>query len=139
MRPYGAVEVEFVADQSGLALLQSQSAGWAVGLVLMLEHVRASGVLQTRLPGETQEGTFKYFAEQVFDQLPAIPRELLLRTAFLPRVTAAAAGALTGNADAEAMLEGLFPKQTANRLRPALGVIESAAHGLAGGQHGKAC
>ena len=95
-------------DETTLALLQSQSGGWAVGLVLMLEHVRASGVLQTRLPGGPLEGTFNYFAEQVFDQLAAGTRELLLRTAFLPRVTAAAAGALTGNADAEAMLEGLF-------------------------------
>jgi LuxR family transcriptional regulator, maltose regulon positive regulatory protein len=94
--------------ENTLALLQRLSGGWAVGLVLMLEHVRASGVLQTTLPSETQEGTFNYFAEQVFDQLPAITRELLLRTAFLPRVTAAAAGALTGNADAQVMLEGLF-------------------------------
>jgi LuxR family maltose regulon positive regulatory protein len=95
-------------DETTLAVLQSQSGGWAVGLVLMLEHVRASGALRTTLPTETLEGTFNYFAEQVFDQLPASTRELLLRTAFLPRVTAAAAGALTGNADAEVMLEGLF-------------------------------
>jgi LuxR family maltose regulon positive regulatory protein len=95
-------------DETTLALLQSQSGGWAVGLVLMLEHVRARGVLRTTLPSETREGTFNYFAEQVFDQLPVSTRELLLRTAFLPRVTAAAAGALTGNADAHAALEGLF-------------------------------
>jgi LuxR family maltose regulon positive regulatory protein len=95
-------------DEPTLALLQSQSGGWAAGLVLMLEHVKASGGLQTTLPSETREGTFNYFAEQVFDQLPASTGELLLRTAFLPRVTAAAAGALTGNAGADAVLEGLF-------------------------------
>jgi len=95
-------------DETTLALLQSQSGGWAVGLVLMLEHMRAGGFVRTTLPGETLEGTFNYFAEQVFDQLPASTQELLLRSAFLPRVTAAAAGALTGNADAVAVLEGLF-------------------------------
>jgi LuxR family maltose regulon positive regulatory protein len=95
-------------DEKTLSLLQRQSGGWAVGLVLMLEHVRASGVLQTELPIETLEDTFNYFAEQVFDQLPAGTRELLLRTAFLPRVAPAAAGALSGNADAVAILEGLF-------------------------------
>jgi ATP/maltotriose-dependent transcriptional regulator MalT/DNA-binding SARP family transcriptional activator len=95
-------------DEQTLASLQSQSGGWAVGLVLMLEQIKTSGVLQTRLLSATLEGTFNYFAEQVFDQLPASTRELLLRTAFLPRVTAVAAGALTGNADAGAVLEGLF-------------------------------
>ncbi len=95
-------------NEATLALLQRQSGGWAVGLVLMLEHVRVSGDLHVTLPGETLAGTFNYFAEQVFDQLPASTRELLLRTAFLPRVTAAAAAALTGSADADAALEGLF-------------------------------
>jgi LuxR family transcriptional regulator, maltose regulon positive regulatory protein len=95
-------------DERTLALLHSQSGGWVVGLVLMLEHVRASGVLQTTLPSETLEGMFNYFAEQVFDRLPASTRDMLLRTAFLTRVGAAAAGDLTGNADAGAVLEGLF-------------------------------
>jgi len=97
-----------VVDEKTLALLQSQSGGWAVGLVLMLEQIKTSGILQSTLPSETLDGTFNYFAEQVFNQLPASTRELLLRTAFLPRVTAAAASALTGNADASAALEGLF-------------------------------
>ena len=95
-------------DEPTLALLQRQSGGWAVGLVLMLEHVRVSGDLRITLPSETLDGTFNYFAEQVFDQLPASTRELLLRTAFLPRVTAVAAIALTGGADADGVLEGLF-------------------------------
>jgi len=95
-------------DDKTLALLQSQSGGWAVGLVLLLEQIKTSGVLRTRLPSETPEGTFNYFAEQVFDQLPASTRELLVRTAFLPRVTAAAASALTDNTDAGAALDGLF-------------------------------
>jgi ATP/maltotriose-dependent transcriptional regulator MalT/DNA-binding SARP family transcriptional activator len=97
-----------VVDEKTLALLQSQSGGWAVGLVLMLEQIKSSGALQTTLPSETLDGTFNYFAEQVFNQLPASTRELLLRTAFLPRVTTAAASVLTGNADASAALEGLF-------------------------------
>ena len=109
-------------DEKTLALLQSQSGGWPVGLVLMLEQMKTSGVLHMSLPSATLEGTFNYFADQVFDQLPASIRDLLLRTAFLPRVTATAAGALTGNADAGAALDGLFRQRLFTDRHPGIEV-----------------
>jgi LuxR family transcriptional regulator, maltose regulon positive regulatory protein len=124
------LSIQDVGDKT-LALLQIQSGGWAVGLVLMLEHLRASGVLQTTLLSDTLEGTFNYFAEQVFDQLPASTRELLLRSAFLPRVTAAAARALTDNADADRILEALF-RQRLFTDRHAGGEVSYQYHALFG-------
>jgi LuxR family transcriptional regulator, maltose regulon positive regulatory protein len=99
---------EHAIDEPTLKLLQDRSGGWAAGLVLMLEHLKASGTLDAALPGETFEEAFNYFAGQVFEQVGARTRALLLRTAFLPRVTVAAAQALTGDQDAGLLLEGLF-------------------------------
>lgn len=99
---------ERAIDEPTLKLLQDRSGGWAAGLVLMLEHLKASDTLEAALPGETFEEAFNYFAGQVFEQVGAPTRALLLRTAFLPRVTVPAAQALTGDPDAGTLLEGLF-------------------------------
>jgi ATP/maltotriose-dependent transcriptional regulator MalT len=100
-------------DVASLALLQQQSGGWAAGLVLLLQGLKQTGLVQPRaLPGKTpeivQETVFDYFAGQVFDQVPAATRELLLRTALLAHVTVPAAQALSGNADAATLLDALY-------------------------------
>jgi LuxR family transcriptional regulator, maltose regulon positive regulatory protein len=99
---------ERAVDEPTLKLLQERSGGWAAGLVLMLEHLKVCGTVEAVLPGETFSEVFRYFAGQVFDQVGAPTRALLLRTAFLPRVTITAAQALTGDPDAGSLLEGLF-------------------------------
>jgi ATP/maltotriose-dependent transcriptional regulator MalT/DNA-binding SARP family transcriptional activator len=104
----GIVLSERAVDEPTLKLLQNRSGGWAAGLVLMLEHFKTTGIAEAALPGETLEGAFSYFAGQVFDRVDAPTRTLLLQTAFLPRVTAAAAEMLTGDQDAGSLLEGLF-------------------------------
>jgi LuxR family maltose regulon positive regulatory protein len=102
------VLAERAVDEPTLKLLQQRSGGWAAGLVLMLEHLKASGTVAAARPGETFEEAFDYFAGQVFQLVDPPTRTLLLRTAFLPRVTIAAAQTLTGNQDAGSLLEGLF-------------------------------
>jgi LuxR family transcriptional regulator, maltose regulon positive regulatory protein len=99
---------ERAVDDATLKVLQARCEGWAAGLVLMLEHLKASGTIGPARPGETPEGAFHYFAGQVFDQVDAATRNLLLCTAFLPRVTAAAAEALTDDPNAATLLEALF-------------------------------
>jgi LuxR family maltose regulon positive regulatory protein len=99
---------ERAIDEPTLNLLQDRCGGWAAGLVLMLEHLRVSGTVEAAHPGETFEEAFNYFAGQVFEQVDAATRALLLRSAFLPRVTVTAARALTGDPDAGSLLEGLF-------------------------------
>ena len=95
-------------DEPTLQMLQQQSGGWAVGLVLILEHMRTAGVVRAPLSRESLEGSFNYFAAQVLDQITPDARQLLLRTAFLTRVTASLARSLTGSADAESVLDGLY-------------------------------
>ena len=92
-------------DAPMLDVLQRLSGGWATGLVLMLQRLKIAGAMHPPLPADTQEAVFGYFAGQVFDQVPEATRELLMRTAFLPRVTEPAARALTGNPAADAVLE----------------------------------
>jgi LuxR family maltose regulon positive regulatory protein len=95
-------------DEPTLKLLQERSGGWAAGLILMLEHLKASGAVAPARPGETFEEAFDYFAGQVLALVDPPTRTLLLQTAFLPRVTVTAARTLTGNADAGSLLENLF-------------------------------
>ena len=102
------VMTERNADEATLKLLQERSGGWAAGLVLLLEHLKASGSVPAARPAETFEEAFDYFAAQVLALVDPPTRRLLLRTAFLPRVTITAAKALTDDPDAGSLLEGLF-------------------------------
>jgi ATP/maltotriose-dependent transcriptional regulator MalT/DNA-binding SARP family transcriptional activator len=95
-------------DEKALRSLQEQSDGWAAGLVLMLERLRRTGSVNHLDRSETMDTVFAYFAGQVFDETPAETRHLLLQTAFLPSVTAAAAEELTGNFDAGKLLDDLY-------------------------------
>ena len=99
---------EHAFDAATLDALQRLSGGWAAGLVLMLQRLKIAGAMHPTMLADTQEAVFDYFAGQVFDQVPPATRELLLRTAFLPRVTEPAARALTGNPHAGAVLEDLY-------------------------------
>lgn len=99
---------ERTVDESTLELLQERSGGWAAGLVLMLEHLKASGTVAASGSTETFEQAFDYFAGQVLALVDPPTCILLLRTAFLPRVTVTAAQALTDNEDVGSLLEGLF-------------------------------
>ncbi|HEY4956274.1 MAG TPA: hypothetical protein VII31_00545, partial [Caldimonas sp.] len=87
-------------DEATLHLLERESAGWAAGLALMLQQLRHAGPLGSGLPTATREAVFAYFAGQVFERVPQATRELLLATAYLPRVTVEAARQLSGNAEA---------------------------------------
>ena len=78
----------------------------AASLQQRLEHTGV--VQQPALPVETMQTVFGYFAEQVFDQLPAATRELLLRTVFLALIAVPAAQSLTGTAEAETLLDAAF-------------------------------
>jgi LuxR family maltose regulon positive regulatory protein len=116
-------------DAATLALLQQQSAGWAAGLMLILQGLEHTGAVRPALPAETLEAVFGYFAGHVLDQVPAATRELLMRTAFLPRVNAAAAQALTGNADAASLLDQLY-RQRLFTDRHAGGAVSYQYHAL---------
>jgi len=87
--------------------LHDETRGWAAGLTLLLEARRTP---QSRLPafaGHTHRLMFDYFANEVFSQMDPAARHLLLSTAFLPKVTPAAAERLTGASGALRILNDL--------------------------------
>jgi LuxR family maltose regulon positive regulatory protein len=93
--------------ESTLTQLQQRSSGWPVGLVLLLQRLKASGSIDLT-PDGAPVGSVNYFADQVFERLAPSMRELLLRTSFMPRVTAADASVLAANPAAGELLEELF-------------------------------
>ena len=103
-------------DEGTLAHLHEITAGWAAGLVLMLEQPgrwQAPPRAAHEPPGSDFPLVFDYLAGEVFDGLDATDRSLLLRTAFLSDITVAAARELAARADAGERLAAL---QAGNRL-----------------------
>lgn len=92
-----AISAETAPDPETLARIQEQSGGWAAGVVLMLERLRQTGGLRPGSVLENLETIFEYFAGQVFEAAPRDTRDMLVRLAYLPRMTAATAEIVTGN------------------------------------------
>lgn len=92
---------------SALERLHAETRGWAAGLTLLMDdHAN-------RRPGpgapnsQTGQALFDYFAREIFDTMPSATRDVLLATAFVPKVTAGMAQALSGNPQAQAVLADL--------------------------------
>ncbi len=95
-------------DAATLATLHSRANGWAVGVVLMADHLRRTGSLDYLDASEPVETVFAYFGAEIFQRASFEMRLFLVRTAFLPQITVAMAEALSGNAEAAAMLDRLY-------------------------------
>jgi ATP/maltotriose-dependent transcriptional regulator MalT len=91
---------------AALRRLYRLADGWAAGLVLLLEQFKSGQEAGADVP-EMPEGLFDYFAGEILKRESAETREVLLRTAFLPRVTPGMAETLTGEARAGAILAEL--------------------------------
>jgi len=110
----GPDELAEIARQRGQPLsaqaaaqLHERTQGWAAGLVLMLEHAKLAGRV-AELPGHAApQAVFDYLAGEIFDRFEPAARELLLRVACLPRMTAEVARALSGEAMAGRLLVNL--------------------------------
>ncbi len=91
-------------DPATLALIHTQAQGWAAGLVLLVEHCKQAAEIPATLDHASLSAVFDYFAGEVFAGMPPATREVLLKTALLPRVGSAVAQALTGEARAAEIL-----------------------------------
>jgi len=88
--------------------LHTATDGWPAGLMLMLERWRRIGAERApTTPESVSPGVFDYFAAEVFEAFHPQTREFLLRTAYLPKLTAPLAGALAGIGKAEDILAEL--------------------------------
>ena len=94
-------------SEAAAASLHARSAGWMMGLVLLLDrNGRNTNDLQSNVSlwQEPEELLFNYFAGEVFEKLDADRRDLLMQSALLPRMTADRVASLTGTAKAGALL-----------------------------------
>lgn len=91
-------------DRAAIQQCVESSRGWAAGLVLLL---------QARLAGDTGNAPpsrrvlFDYFAAELFERQEPHVKDLLLKTALVPAMTADDAAAVSGNAKAGAVLARL--------------------------------
>lgn len=91
----------------GVRQLHEATDGWVAGLVLMLEGSRPQEDGPPPLTHRTPRELFDYFGSEIFGKLGKSVREFLLKTAFLPDMTATAAEALTGQRRATELLSYL--------------------------------
>ena len=101
------VRGRLAADEHLLAELHERSAGWAAGLVLMLDHLGRARVGGLPTPAESQQAVFDYFAGEILAGLAPPQQRALMLGALLPRVTPRLAEATCGGSDLAALLERL--------------------------------
>ncbi|MFA6013270.1 MAG: BTAD domain-containing putative transcriptional regulator [Desulfobacteraceae bacterium] len=90
-----------------VSLVHERIGGWVAGLVLLIENSRKKGNQGLILDNRAQEEIFPYFANEIFTKTDQETRDFLLRTAFLPMMTAEMARALTGITNAGDILKKL--------------------------------
>lgn len=100
-----------MADQDLLRALHEQSNGWIAGVTLMLERLCSGGSLQTLARGEGLDTVFDYFAGLVFEDAAEETREVLMKSAYLPYVSAALLEAVTGKAGGIRHIEDLHHRR----------------------------
>jgi LuxR family maltose regulon positive regulatory protein len=96
-----------------LDLLQSRTEGWAVGLRLLASSLNGLSSAEDRRVlidhlAQTDRYIFDFLAEEVFNRQEPEARTFLLETAILPELTSTLCQAITGRANAGAMLEALY-------------------------------
>jgi ATP/maltotriose-dependent transcriptional regulator MalT/DNA-binding SARP family transcriptional activator len=84
--------------------LHDRMDGWAAGLQLLLESARIRKVAIEDCRAATPDEILDYFAAEVFGQLDRETQEFLLKTSFLPSMTASLAHRLTDHARADRLL-----------------------------------
>ena len=90
-----------------IAGLHSASDGWVAGLMLMLRRGRIED-LEMKLAGDfIPEEVFDYFAKEIFDRIGEEVKQFLLKTSFLPQMSAEMARELTGLSSANRILSTL--------------------------------
>ena len=90
-----------------LAQLHERTQGWAAGLVLFIESARIKGFDWGAFFLIISDQIFAYFAQEILEKTDQETREILLTTAFLPKMTASMAECLTGSPRAKDILSHL--------------------------------
>jgi DNA-binding SARP family transcriptional activator len=91
-----------------LAELYERTQGWPAGLVLLLARSPGQNALDASADFAAPQLVFDYLAGEILDKSDARIRDLLLGTAYLPKMTGDMARALTGREDADATLAEIY-------------------------------
>ena len=89
------------------AALQRATDGWAAAMTLLLATRAELGLDEALRGGPARQRLFAFFAGEVLAGLPPGDADALMRIAFLPGATVAMATALSGQARAGELLDGL--------------------------------
>lgn len=98
--------------------LQGRTGGWATGVVLLLDKAQQDGIEPQRIGRQTPEEIVNYLGGTLFERLDEETRTFLVKTAFLPRMTAGVAESLTGCPEAGRILARLNRNNFFTELRP---------------------
>lgn len=100
--------------------LHEKADGWAAGLVLLARAARSQEIDSQAIKSLAPDKVFDYFASELFDRLDKQLQEFLLKTAFVPKITAKLAEDLTGNTAASRILSNLNQRNyfTEKRAQP---------------------
>jgi LuxR family transcriptional regulator, maltose regulon positive regulatory protein len=90
-----------------LRQLHEKTDGWVAGLIIMLEMAKIRKIDCRLLDTLTPEEIFDYFISEIYEKTDKEAQNFLLRTAFLPRMTARMAEQLTGNPGSVRLLDAL--------------------------------
>lgn len=90
-----------------LSKIYEKTRGWAAGLTLMTEVQIKSGIDHKLFDVGSPSKIFSYFAHEIFERTEETLQTFLLKTAFLPGVTADIAKDISHIPDAGKILEGL--------------------------------
>lgn len=134
VRTLGWQEMRLTAEETrGIARLQRRrripveaireahrrADGWAAGVTLLLDREGEGGKESRTLALRPHGEIFDYFGEEVYSRLGKEMKSFLLRSAFLPRMTAGMAERLTGNPRAGEILAYLSRNNYFTETHPA--------------------
>lgn len=95
------------SDDDMIWKIQEMSGGWVAGLTLITEALKQKNQC-LHVPGiSSKEEIFTYFAEEVFKKLDDKTRTLMLKTAYLSKMTASMASELSKEASAGEILSDM--------------------------------
>jgi LuxR family maltose regulon positive regulatory protein len=97
-----------------------KTEGWVAGAVLLCQAVRMEAADSESIKNMQPEKVFNYFSNELFDQIDSSIQDLLLKTAFVPKLTPRIAGELSENANAGQVLSELYGRNffTEKRTQP---------------------
>lgn len=95
-------------DEETVRSLYARANGWVAGTVLMLERFKAHEGWNAPAPSGTMTEVFHYFANQVFEMMNPLARDVLMRTALLPWMTGPMAEEVSGHPGAAQIVRDLY-------------------------------